>query len=155
MDNDETVDNNRRLSITSIDFKNKNIDDYLQTIIKRCNRASKKQGRLFFINKIINSVLMIPAILLPIIVANLEGKVSTNVLTGLLITTSSLTAVMGFFKLDLKAANNSKFETKFMEIKNEIEQEIIKKQEDRLNVNVFSQKVLDSYNNTSSQAPNC
>lgn len=139
----------------SIDYENKNVDDYLRVIIKRCDRASIKQGRLFFINKVINSVLMIPAILLPIIVANLEGKVSTNVLTGLLITTSSLTAIMGFFKLDLKASNNSKFETKFMEIKNEIEQEIIKKPEDRLNVNVFSQKVLDSYNNTSSQAPSC
>ncbi len=129
--------------------------EYLKSIMLRCIKESNRQKRLFYMNKIIYSSLMMPAILLPIIVANLEGKVERDVLSGLLITTSSITAILGFFKFDQKAAQNSKYSQKFTELQNDIEGQISKKLEDRIDQNVYAQKVLDAYNHFQSQSPDC
>jgi len=126
--------------------------DYLKDMIKKCMRELKRQNRLFYINKITNSILVVPSILLPIIISVLEKKVSVDILNGLLITTSALTSIMSFFKFGEKATNNSRYCGKFQELQLEIESELIKKD---VIQDVLIQKYTDDFNHLISTSPDC
>jgi hypothetical protein len=118
-------------------------------IAKVHNAKSKKHRKVFY-------VLGIPAAIIPMGLAaasEILGDDWKGIVISLLIFMGILNIVSGFLNPGKRAEAHLQFEALYNELAVEITSELVKPQRNRLDADVFIQKIMDKYNGLNNRAP--
>lgn len=123
-------------------------EDYIIKIKLNCKLQSEKHYRTGKKQQKLYDILSIPPIILPIIMSGLTdvSKEFPLVNTFCFITVGVLSAMNSFLNLGKNSQENFDYESKFTELVNEINLELVKPKKYRIACDVFLERVTLKYN---------
>jgi hypothetical protein len=115
---------------------------------KHHNKVGKKNKKLYIITGI-------PSIIIPLIIAGLNGVVDIMPITIsiLMICSSVISTISSFINFGKKSQVHLEYDSKYDELSLIIELELCKKKIDRIACDVFLERIFNRYNALNSAAP--
>ena len=149
--------NSSDTDITRTEMKwNDEAENFLEKISKDCQDKSTQQSAFYKKNKILHLVVTVPSVMIPIITSTLESTVLLDfpyVATYLILLGGLLSGINSIFNFNTRFFNNSMFEDKYLDLKSQIDLELVKDKKVRQPTDVFLQKITDNYNRINESAP--
>ena len=148
----ENISEDMRLSIDDVDRTElmwmDNQEYYINNIKLECKLQSEKHYRTGKQQIKLFNILSIPPIILPIIMSGLTDvfKDYPLVNTFCFITVGVLSALNSFLNLGKLAQENFEYESKFTELVNDINLELVKPKKYRIACDVFLERITLKYN---------
>tara|TARA_B100001287_G_C22547278_1_gene465092 strand:+ start:399 stop:896 length:498 start_codon:yes stop_codon:yes gene_type:complete len=149
--------NSSDTDITRAEMKwNDEAENFLKQISLECQGKSTQQYSFYRKNKILHLVVTVPSVMIPIITSTLESTVLLDfpyVATYLILLGGLLSGINSIFNFNTRFFNNSMFEDKYLDLKSQIDLELVKDKKVRQPTDVFLQKITDNYNRINESAP--
>jgi hypothetical protein len=158
MDNDiemeltpPSLDNSSRTEMMWTERPEKQLATWKQEI----DVKSKHHNKIARRNKKLYIVTGIPAIIIPLVIATLNGIVDILPITIsiLMICSSVISTIVSFMNFGKKSQMHFEFDAKYDELSLIIELELCKKKIDRIACDVFLERIFNKYNALNSNAP--
>lgn len=127
----------------------------LSTWKKEIDLKSKHHKKIGRRNKKLYIVNGIPAIVIPLVIAGLNGIVDILPITisCLMIFASVISTISSFMNFGKKSQMHFEYESKYGELSLIIELELCKKKVDRIACDVFLERIFNKYNSLNNSAP--
>jgi len=116
---------------------------------------SKHHKKIGIRNKKLYIIFTIPSIIIPLVIAGLNGVVDILPITisCLMIFASVISTISSFINFGKKSQMNYEYDSKYDELSLTIELELCKKKIDRIAVDIFLERIFQRYNSLNATAP--
>lgn len=134
-------------------------EEYLRSIMHECNIKADKHERAGYSFKSKNTYWGLPLVLLPTIMSPISILIENNTETSkyvnalAFLTTGVIGGVYSFFKFGEKMSDHFNISTRYTDVKTDIELELVKKREFRMQLDVFITRIHMVIDNLSNNEP--
>lgn len=165
IDNDYLLNNNPRLIGSETDTPDNhrsnepwvhNHEIYFQKVVDDCVIKQAKHDYDSSINKFLYRLTAIPMIIIPMVLSTFDSHFnhgSEHIRIWMLVILSIFTGIQSIINFGQRQQHHKEYSNKYNELAVIIETEIIKKKKHRMQVDVFTESVKNSYLNLNKNAP--